>query len=659
MRRSTLPSPRLSARQRRRRSRRWSSASASGVRFRIDVERPCRQSMLRHRRRRCRFVARCSGAQARRSLGMALGRSVARCHRPASVAASTSISAAAVASCDQARRGAPPSATPAAPPLPIDRHREAHRAASPPGRRRRSSRRCTEGRSPERVAWSPTSSQRDDRHPDTASERGDVPYVSPRRSRRAERCRRSGERRPSAEASPTDRPSSARPRAIETRPSRRLPRRLSCLTSCDHGNPALFRKTHSTVRTPKKSDERPRVVPERGLLGPTRSIVFDFSEAGKAVGLASAKTWPPVAAARRSRGSRAAASSTRSGVSRATTSSGASAVGSSRGRAGGRRGGQVRACGRGGATASKVRGWPARGPQRDDGHGLAGGLAVGAGLEDAGGDQQVGADARDVLGEPGLELAPSPSAPAGRAGRTGRGGCPRRACRSRPAHDLAPEPVVVGVADPVPPAPGAVGADPEDLAQPVGLGGDRGGGLVGRVGERRQDASPAAWPCRRRPRGAGAAPPRSSRLALGLGGEAGASASASAAAEAGGHERHAGGQAGCAGSVASGRRRGPGVEHRQELAGRLAGRPAPPRTAGRGRGRASRRARRRRLRAGPRPRRARSSGSTSPRTIDVERPQRVGRPSFGRGVGPGRQGRLVGRLADAESSAGGRRRPRP
>ena len=46
--------------------------------------------------------------------------------------------------------------------------------------------------------------------------------------------------------------------------------------------------------------------------------------------------------------------------------------------------------------------------------------------------------------------------------------------RARPADHLAPEPMVDLVAHPEPPAPGGVRADPEHLAQPVRLGGDRG-----------------------------------------------------------------------------------------------------------------------------------------------------------------------------------------
>ena len=60
----------------------------------------------------------------------------------------------------------------------------------------------------------------------------------------------------------------------------------------------------------------------------------------------------------------------------------------------------------------------------------------------------------------------SPSGTAGPIGaETDEPVAAARHARRRPADDLAPEAVVVGVADPEPPSPGAVGADPEHLAQ--------------------------------------------------------------------------------------------------------------------------------------------------------------------------------------------------
>ncbi len=58
--------------------------------------------------------------------------------------------------------------------------------------------------------------------------------------------------------------------------------------------------------------------------------------------------------------------------------------------------------------------------------------------------------------------------------------------------------MVVGVADAVPPSPGAVGADPEHLAQPVRLRGDDGGRLV--VAGRGQDGRPRLGPAGQDPR---------------------------------------------------------------------------------------------------------------------------------------------------------------
>ena len=159
------------------------------------------------------------------------------------------------------------------------------------------------------------------------------------------------------------------------------------------------------------------------------------------------------------------------------------------------------------------------GAERDDGDGLAGGLRgpCGSALKSLAAISRSG----PTPGTPSLIRAwirrASPSATRGWIGaepdeRVARGQLPR----GGPAHHLAPEPVVVGVADPVPPAPGAVGADPEDLAQPVRLRGDHGGRVV--AGRRGQHGRPGLCPARDDPGEPGQARPDRPVL-LGVGGE--------------------------------------------------------------------------------------------------------------------------------------------
>ena len=204
--------------------------------------------------------------------------------------------------------------------------------------------------------------------------------------------------------------------------------------------------------------------------------------------------------------------------------------------------------GRGGAVPSKRRGWPATGRSGTTATASPRGASA---ADDAGGDEQVGGDAGEARGDPGLEPGPFPLGDLGtdRAEpdeRVAR----RQLARRRPAHHLAPEPVVVGVADPMPPAPGAVGPDPEHLAEPVGLrGDDRERGRPGPSPGR----SPPAWPGRRGPRGAAGGPSQTPRL--GSGSAASWSigqASASARADREGVTATPGARLGCAGSAASG-----------------------------------------------------------------------------------------------------------
>src|SRR5262245_14643796 len=92
------------------------------------------------------------------------------------------------------------------------------------------------------------------------------------------------------------------------------------------------------------------------------------------------------------------------------------------------------------------------------------------GPEDPGGGEQVGGDAGGVGGESGAEGKGLALGGAGRVGAEADEAIAAGRWRDGgPADDLAPEPMVVGVADAEPPPPGAVGADPEHLAQSVGL----------------------------------------------------------------------------------------------------------------------------------------------------------------------------------------------
>ena len=326
----------------------------------------------------------------------------------------------------------------------------------------------------------------------------------------------------------------------------------------------------------------------------------------------SARTRPPVAAARRSSGSRAAASSTVSEVSRATTSSRASGTVARR-RVQVERLGELRHVEPDRVGADRQRG---RGPFERPGLAGDGGRsgttatasparrAVEAriDLEHAGGDQEVGADAGDPSlirawirtsspsRDPRLERAepdearcprsacptppsapPGPRSGGGRRRRRGaasarcrrcrpRGPCPVRtaARRSRRPMSSSSPPVAASTV-----APG--------LARPARTQGSR--GRPAQIG-RFWSGSAASWSI----------------------GQAAVSRPAVV-----GSERDAGGKAGCAGSIADGSTgTGCGSSDRQELADRLLAQRARPRTSGRGSGPASRRARRRRIRAGPR-----------------------------------------------------------
>ena len=144
--------------------------------------------------------------------------------------------------------------------------------------------------------------------------------------------------------------------------------------------------------------------------------------------------------------------------------------------------------------------------------------------------------------------------------------------------------MVIGVAHPLPPAPGVAGADPEDLAEPVRLRGDDGGRVgvcfgigIDKVSGRGQDGRPGLGLAREDPGEPGEARPDPEAL-LGLGGELehrpGARVRTGGA---GRQHRRAGGQAGMrrvdrVGSDGDGLR----VEHRQQLAGRRARRQRRP-----------------------------------------------------------------------------------
>ncbi len=206
--------------------------------------------------------------------------------------------------------------------------------------------------------------------------------------------------------------------------------------------------------------------------------------------------------------------------------------------------------------------------------------------------------------------------------------------RGRPADDLAPEPVVDRVARAIPPAPGAVGADPEHLAQSVGHRGDHGRVVI--PARRRRAPWRPAWPGRRGTRGGGEGPTRPSGWPRRRR-RAGASARPRLPRETKAPARSTapGGRLGCAGSSdGSGSRRrrsvtgeqGPG---RVRLA-RLGG-PAP----GPGDDHQRPPARRRTTRAAPRSRR----GQVGVADDDRVEADRAGRPRSGR---PGGAGRVEG-----------------
>ena len=130
-------------------------------------------------------------------------------------------------------------------------------------------------------------------------------------------------------------------------------------------------------------------------------------------------------------------------------------------------------------------------------------------------------------------------------------------------HDLAPEPVVDRVARAIPPAPGAVGADPEDLAQAIGHRGDH-RRVVVLASERRAPWRPA-WAGRRGTREVGEGPTTAERLAsTSAPSRSIGQAEASSRDEGTGATTAPGGRLGCAGSSdGSGSRRRRSVTGKQ------------------------------------------------------------------------------------------------
>ena len=304
----------------------------------------------------------------------------------------------------------------------------------------------------------------------------------------------------------------------------------------------------------------------------------------------SSTTRPPVAVARRSSGSRLAASSMRSGAVAGDdlqprlgrVSRRAGAGGSGRGH----RAGRVRADRKGrGRAPSNVRGWPGTGrrattatasgrfefePARKTRAAIRGAGPTSGTASPIRAWMRTGSPSsrRGLTGPNRTNPFPAASLPAAAQRTT----WPQNRWWSR-------------VADAVPPAPGGVGADPEDLAQAVWLRGEDGaGGIAGGGGE---DRRPGLGPSREQPGEPGEPGPVPAR---GVGSGVGVELEhrpGGGVAERGGRSARTdapGGKAGCAGSSRGGveRTTGRGSSTGRSFRRRVDRPERPPRSAGRG-----------------------------------------------------------------------------